>query len=68
MSALKLYGPGTDSGTFDFFTEKINGRARRSRSDFTSSENDNVLVRGVQGERGAMDTSASPTTRRTRAG
>jgi phosphate transport system substrate-binding protein len=51
---LKLFGPGTDSGTFDFFTEKINGRARRSRSDFTASENDNVLVRGVSGERGSL--------------
>ena len=51
---LKLYGPGTDSGTFDFFTEKINGRARQSRSDYTASENDNILVRGVEGERGAL--------------
>jgi phosphate transport system substrate-binding protein len=51
---LKLFGPGTDSGTFDFFTEVINGRARRSRSDFAASENDNVLVQGVAGERGAM--------------
>src|SRR5687768_11991041 len=47
---LKLYGPGTDSGTFDFFTEKINGRSRRSRSDYQASENDNVLVQGVEGE------------------
>jgi phosphate transport system substrate-binding protein len=51
---LKLYGPGTDSGTFEFFTEKINGRARQSRSDYSASENDNVLVQGVAGERGAM--------------
>jgi phosphate transport system substrate-binding protein len=51
---LKLFGPGTDSGTFDFFTEKINGRARQSRSDYTASEDDNVLVQGVAGERGAM--------------
>ena len=51
---LKLYGPGTDSGTFDFFTEKINGTAKRSRSDYTASEDDNVLVRGVEGDRGAM--------------
>ena len=51
---LKLYGPGTDSGTFEFFTEKINGRARQSRSDYTASEDDNVLVRGVEGDRGAM--------------
>ena len=51
---LKLYGPGTDSGTFDFFTEKINGRTGQSRSDYTASEDDNVLVRGVEGDRGAM--------------
>jgi phosphate transport system substrate-binding protein len=51
---LKLFGAGTDSGTFDFFTEAINGRARRSRSDYTASENDNVLVQGVSGERGAL--------------
>ena len=51
---LKLFGPGTDSGTFDFFTEVINGTARRSRSDYTASEDDNVLVRGVSGETGAM--------------
>jgi phosphate transport system substrate-binding protein len=51
---LKLFGAGTDSGTFDFFTEVINGKSRRSRSDYTASENDNVLVRGVEGERGAL--------------
>jgi phosphate transport system substrate-binding protein len=51
---LKLYGPGTDSGTFEFFTEKINGRARQSRSDYSASEDDNVLVRGVAGDRGGM--------------
>jgi phosphate transport system substrate-binding protein len=51
---LKLFGPGTDSGTFEFFTEKINGRARQSRSDYSASEDDNVLVRGVAGERGAL--------------
>ena len=51
---LKLFGAGTDSGTFDFFTEKINGRARQSRSDYTASEDDNVLVQGVAGEAGAM--------------
>jgi phosphate transport system substrate-binding protein len=51
---LKLYGAGTDSGTFDFFTEAINGRARRSRSDYFASEDDNVLVQGVAGERGAL--------------
>jgi phosphate transport system substrate-binding protein len=51
---LKLYGPGTDSGTFDFFTEKINGKAKQSRADYTASEDDNVLVRSVEGDRGAM--------------
>jgi phosphate transport system substrate-binding protein len=52
--ALELYGPGTDSGTFDFFTEHVNGRAKRSRADYVASENDNVLVRGVAGDRGAL--------------
>jgi phosphate transport system substrate-binding protein len=51
---LRLYGPGTDSGTFDFFTEKVNGRARRSRSDYSATEDDNIIVRGVSGDRGAM--------------
>jgi phosphate transport system substrate-binding protein len=51
---LKLYGPGTDSGTFDFFTEFINGKAKRSRSDYSASEDDNILVQGVSGDRGAM--------------
>jgi phosphate transport system substrate-binding protein len=51
---LKLFGPGTDSGTFDYFTEAINGRARASRVDYQASEDDNVLVQGVSGERGGM--------------
>jgi phosphate transport system substrate-binding protein len=51
---LKLFGPGTDSGTFEFFTEKINHKARQSRSDYSASEDDNVLVRGVAGERGGL--------------
>jgi phosphate transport system substrate-binding protein len=51
---LKLFGPGTDSGTFDFFTENINGRSRQSRSDYSATEDDNVAVRGVEGERGGM--------------
>jgi phosphate transport system substrate-binding protein len=51
---IRLYGAGTDSGTFDFFTERINGRSGRSRSDYTATENDNVTVRGVQGSRGAL--------------
>ena len=44
---LKLFGPGADSGTFDYFTEAINGRAKASRGDFTASEDDNVLVQGI---------------------
>ncbi len=44
---LKLFGPGTDSGTFDYFTEAINGKSKASRGDFTASEDDNVLVQGV---------------------
>jgi phosphate transport system substrate-binding protein len=51
---LKLFGPGTDSGTFDFFTEAINGKARASRPDYFPSENDNVIVQGVSGERGGL--------------
>ena len=51
---LILYGPGTDSGTFDYFTKVINGRERASRSDFTRSEDDNVLVQGVAGDKGAL--------------
>ena len=51
---LKLFGAGTDSGTFDYFTEAINGRARSSRSDYLATEDDNVVVQGVEGERGAM--------------
>lgn len=48
---ILLYGPGTDSGTFDYFTEAINGKSHVSRSDFTKSEDDNVLVQGVAGDR-----------------
>jgi phosphate transport system substrate-binding protein len=51
---IKLFGPGTDSGTFEYFTEVINGRARSSRSDYSASEDDNVLVQGVAGERGGL--------------
>jgi len=51
---LRLYGPGTDSGTFDYFTKAIVGKERSSRSDYTASESDNVLVMGVAGDRGAM--------------
>ncbi|CAN5807898.1 PstS family phosphate ABC transporter substrate-binding protein [soil metagenome] len=51
---LKLFGPGTDSGTFDYFTEVVNGKSKRSRTDYQASEDDNVLVQGVSGERGGM--------------
>ena len=51
---IKLYGPGADSGTFDYFTEVINGEVDRSRSDYTQSEDDNALVQGVAGDRGAL--------------
>jgi phosphate transport system substrate-binding protein len=51
---ILMYGPGTASGTFDYFTEAINGKAKSSRSDYTPSEDDNVLVQGVAGDRGAL--------------
>lgn len=51
---LKLYGPGTDSGTFDYFTKAICGEEKASRSDYTASENDNTLVRGVEADKGAL--------------
>ena len=51
---IKLYGPGTASGTFEYFTEAINGKAKESRSDYTPSEDDNVLVMGVAGDEFAM--------------
>ncbi len=52
--AIRLYGPGTDSGTFDYFTEEINGKAQASRSDFTKSEDDNILIRGISGDRDSL--------------
>jgi phosphate transport system substrate-binding protein len=51
---LKLFGAGADSGTFDYFTEAIVGKAKSSRGDFTASEDDNVLVQGVSGDVGAI--------------
>jgi phosphate transport system substrate-binding protein len=51
---LKLFGPGTDSGTFDFFTDKINGEEGVSREDYSPSEDDNILVQGVAGEAGGL--------------
>jgi phosphate transport system substrate-binding protein len=44
---IKLFGAGSDSGTFDYFTEAINGKSKASRGDYTASEDDNVLVQGV---------------------
>jgi len=51
---LKLYGPGVDSGTFDYFTEAIVGKSRASRGDFTASEDDNVLVQGIASDKNAL--------------
>jgi phosphate transport system substrate-binding protein len=51
---LRLYGPGTDSGTFDYFTEVIVEEAQASRPDYTASEDDNVLVQGIGGDRNAL--------------
>ncbi|HEY0672246.1 MAG TPA: PstS family phosphate ABC transporter substrate-binding protein [Longimicrobiales bacterium] len=51
---MKLYGPGTNSGTFDYFTEEVNGEAGASRADYTASEDDNVLVQGVEGDANSL--------------
>lgn len=51
---LALFGPGADSGTFDYFTDEINGEEGASRTDYSPSENDNVTVQGVSGNRGAL--------------
>jgi phosphate transport system substrate-binding protein len=51
---LALFGPGADSGTFDYFTEAVVGKAKSSRGDFTASEDDNVLVQGVASNRNAL--------------
>ena len=51
---LSLYGPGTDSGTFDFFTDAINGEEGVSREDYEASEDDNQLVTGVSGDEGGL--------------
>ncbi|SHM44031.1 phosphate ABC transporter substrate-binding protein, PhoT family (TC 3.A.1.7.1) [Caldanaerovirga acetigignens] len=51
---INLYGPGTDSGTFEYFTEAVNGKARESRFDYTASEDDNVLVQGVSQDKYAL--------------
>ncbi len=51
---LSLYGPGTDSGTFDYLTDEINGEEGNSRTDYQPSEDDNVLVEGVAGDDGGL--------------
>jgi phosphate transport system substrate-binding protein len=51
---MELFGAGTDSGTFDYFTEAINGEEGQSRSDYNATEDDNVTVRGVSGSKGAL--------------
>jgi phosphate transport system substrate-binding protein len=51
---LKLFGAGTDSGTFDYFTQAINGEEGRSRSDYSATEDDNVTVTGVSGAKGGL--------------
>ena len=51
---IKLFGAGADSGTFDYFTEAVNGKSKSSRGDFTASEDDNVLVQGVSSDVNAI--------------
>lgn len=51
---LKLFGAGSDSGTFDYFTEAVTGKAKASRGDYTASEDDNMLVQGVSGTKGGL--------------
>ncbi|HEY0963251.1 MAG TPA: PstS family phosphate ABC transporter substrate-binding protein [Pseudomonadales bacterium] len=51
---IRLYGAGTDSGTFDYFTETVNGETGASRPDYTASEDDNVLVTGIEGDESAL--------------
>ena len=51
---LRLYGPGADSGTFDYFTEAVIEESKAIRGDFTASEDDNVLVKGVSGDKGGI--------------
>jgi phosphate transport system substrate-binding protein len=51
---LMMFGPGADSGTFDYFTEAVNGKSKASRTDFQASEDDNVIVQGVSSNKGAI--------------
>ncbi len=53
-TAIKLYGPGAESGTFDYFTEAVNGKSKLSRTDYTASEDDNVIVQGVSRDINAL--------------
>lgn len=52
--ALRLFGAGTDSGTYDYFTLAINGKEHESRGDFTATEDDNITINGVAGDKGAL--------------
>lgn len=63
---IHLFGPGVASGTFDYFTEAIVGESGSSRGDFTASEDDNVLVQGVAGDKYGLGFLASLTTKKTR--
>jgi phosphate transport system substrate-binding protein len=51
---IRLYGPDTDSGTFDYFTEEVMGEAQLSRADYTASADDNVLIQGITGDKGSL--------------
>ena len=51
---LLLFGPGVDSGTFDYFTSAVNGKSQASRGDFIASERDDVLVQGISGEKSSL--------------
>ena len=51
---IEFYGPGPDSGTFDYFTDTVNGEEGATRNDYQASEDDNVLVQGVAGDKGAL--------------
>ena len=51
---IRLYGPDTDSGTFDYFTDEIMGEVQLSRADYTASADDNVLVQGIAGDKGSL--------------
>jgi phosphate transport system substrate-binding protein len=51
---LKLYAPAADTGTFDYFTQAVTGKAKASRTDYTPSHNQNVLVQGVAGDKGGL--------------